>query len=323
MRIGAFKASARVLSELDGAVSAAFRSKIGSELTLGSLALSYALHYRIRKLLYSFVLIVQRPGKIVLTVAYGKEHLIDAARSLKIPVIELQHGIIRPHHMGYHFPYRGELALGRPNLLLLFGEVWKEDVKFSPLTKVRVAGNRWIDEARQQAQEKISSRGASVPKNVTERVLFISSQPFVGSLLLQYAIYFRTHFPNSEISVRKHPNQSVDYCGELRAKGIENVVVDGGNTSITSALLNSDLVVTGPSTVLFQALACGCKLAVVRSAHDFWLQGMLRQTGAIFVGSPEELVGRVSSAGRASDTLAFYDRPVPSITKVIDSVLGP
>ena len=42
----------------------------------------------------------------MLVVSYGRgmKLLTEVAKTLEVPVVELQHGVINPHHLGYHYP---------------------------------------------------------------------------------------------------------------------------------------------------------------------------------------------------------------------------
>ena len=76
-----------------------------------------------------------KPKIVVVVVGYGKEDLIEACRSLDIPTIELQHGVISPYHPGYSYPDRSKKFF--PDYLLTFGDYWIDAADY-PLEKERI-----------------------------------------------------------------------------------------------------------------------------------------------------------------------------------------
>ena len=78
-----------------------------------------------------------KPKKILLVVSYGFGPLVCAASTLRVPVVELQHGVITKEHLGYSVP-SGMTRKLFPDYLLLFGNYWKETMDSFPLPPERL-----------------------------------------------------------------------------------------------------------------------------------------------------------------------------------------
>ena len=87
------------------------------------LDVNYSLHIKqfiAQIIIYKIIFYIYKPKAIFLTCYYGKEGILLAAKNRKIPVIEIQHGII-----GYKHPAYNHKILARdyyPDYLLTFGE---------------------------------------------------------------------------------------------------------------------------------------------------------------------------------------------------------
>lgn len=128
--------------------------------------------------------------KIILVNSYANNHLIYAAHRLKIPTIELQHGIINKNHLGYHYPRVKKNSISAfPDKLILFGEFWKDKSEY-PINK-----NQIIPLGFPHFDENFNKYGKNKSNN--NRVLVISQQTtqeylrfFIKNILKKKKIYF-------------------------------------------------------------------------------------------------------------------------------------
>jgi len=110
--------------------------------------------------------------------SYGKETFIEACKSMEIPVVELQHGVISPYHLGYSFPGPKRAKRTFPDYLFAFGDFWKESMEF-PIIPERIysVGYPYLeDEAAHYAELKKE-----------DQLLFIS-QGTIGKAMSQFAV---------------------------------------------------------------------------------------------------------------------------------------
>ncbi len=186
-----------------------------------------------------------RPRLVVVVVSYGKETLVEAAREREIPVVELQHGVIHPHHMGYAFPGAKKRAF--PDWLLSFGEFWRCAAPYPiPPERVRSVGYPYFDAER--AGQRGVRRG--------EQILFLS-QRSIGAPLARLAVELARRQPRPVV-FKLHPEEYRDwrtrYPG-LAASGVR--VIDSDAEPLYRLLAESSAQVGVYSTALYEGLGFG------------------------------------------------------------------
>jgi hypothetical protein len=303
--LGFFKNSIQNLENFDRA-GARLVPIIGDVAPLSSYALSFALWYLPRLWLYRICFSLNRPIAIVLCVPYGKEPITEAAKAAKIPVIELQHGVIASHHLAYHFPGTPQGVLGRPNLLVVWGEYWRSEAAFYPGTAVEVAAATHLAQSSEDASATDRSE-----------ILVVSSQPFVGSSVIDTAKALAVAYPSTIIRIRPHPNQIVEYRHSFEADKFSNIVIDDSKIPIVTRLEHARWVVTGPSTVLFQAISYRCRLVIMASGYDSWLRSLLQDTGAVFAEDSSAAVLAIAVSTATSGAEQFFSTKAELTSSVV------
>jgi hypothetical protein len=197
----------------------------------------------------------QQPKLIFVVCSYGKEAFISAAKTLSIPVIELQHGIINKIHDGYSFPdgIRDDYF---PDYLFLYGKLWKE-MTFIPLERDRIIpiGNPWFE------LMKPAYQSAFVKK---KQILFIS-QPTIGAELSQYAARLRSLIPEDwKILYKLHPSETCDWKDvyfDLDTDGID--VIEESNVDLYKLQTESEIQVGVYSSALYEGVVLGCRTFII------------------------------------------------------------
>lgn len=208
-----------------------------------------------------FVRLLERvqPRRIYMqTAAYGdRAAQVRAARQRGIEVSELQHGWIGSSHAAYNFGaamQRSPLVDHLPDSLLTFGEHWGSGIRFPG--RIVPVGKPALDRVR---------NNAPAYQDRDHRVLFVSSNydhPTVEATVLA----LRDALPAPwRIVVRPHPVERSTIRTALPGlAGADRIEFDGIDDA-TGSLLASRAVVGFSSTMLFEALAYGCHVAVVES----------------------------------------------------------
>ncbi|MGX1701273.1 hypothetical protein [Microbacterium sp. NPDC055357] len=200
-----------------------------------------------------------QPRRIYMqTAAYGtRASEIMLSRERGIEVAELQHGWVGSSHAAYNVGAAmrtPDLEKCLPDTILGYGEIWGRELRF-PARFVPL-GKPSLDPATL----------ASTPWNGRpKRALFVSSN-FEHDLVDRTLIALHESLPDDwTVALRPHPVERATaaqrHAAALRLPRVElDVTADAG-----AALASSRAIVGFSSTMLFEALAYGCHVAVVDS----------------------------------------------------------
>jgi hypothetical protein len=171
--------------------------------------------------LYARLLRRVDPELLVLVVSYGRgmKVLIEVAKALKIPVVELQHGVIHAEHAGYDHPEDVEVDLF-PDWLWTFGSFWATQAEI-PISadRVRPVGFPWLE-------RQIEAHAAV---RIRDQLLFISQGP-VGEALSRLAVACAADTRISdEVIYKLHPGEVNRLFAQSRAQvGVGSTAVYEG-----------------------------------------------------------------------------------------------
>lgn len=253
--------------------------EFGSALPFLRLALKAARRDKARRTVFGWLLYVCKPKALVVVVSYGKESLVKAARQKGIPTYELQHGAISHFHMGYHFP--GTPKSSYPDFLLSFGSFWTRMSSFSVKEGgVLAMGFPFLEEAVSQKSEKKDGS-----------VLFIS-QETIGSELSRFALRARQLVGSATKFVYKlHPAEAASSAGYsvLLASKDGFDVISGQQPPLFELLARASFVVGVYSTAIYEALAFGCRVALVNLPGKQFMHDLIELGHAEVVDSPSDL----------------------------------
>lgn len=196
---------------------------------------------------YRKLLKATKPKIILLTVSYSthKMALINIAKSLKIPTVEMQHGVMGQYHIAYNFKnYSGSTF---PDYIFTFGKYWSEYSRV-PIKKENVVSTGYpFQEARFNDYNK--SR-----KIYNKTILFISSYR-VGKKLSELAIKLKEEFKEYNFIYKLHPEEFLVWKKEypsLMKSGID--IVDSNVNDIHYYLSQANFIIGVSSTVMFEGL---------------------------------------------------------------------
>lgn len=82
--------------------------------------------FKVEFYLYTFLFKVNKCKKIYVVPSYGNGAVVDAAKKMKIEVVEIQHGTFSRYHLGYSYPNRIELLDYFPDKFMVWNRFWKE-----------------------------------------------------------------------------------------------------------------------------------------------------------------------------------------------------
>ncbi|MFC2081648.1 hypothetical protein ACFLR0_00505 [Candidatus Bipolaricaulota bacterium] len=195
-----------------------------------------------------------RPKAVVLVISYGKETLIEACKKLRIPVVELQHGMISDLDFAYSYPGAKRRKVFFPDFLFVFGDYWKRRIEYP------IANDKVLSIGYPYLEQAVGSH-ADVEKK--QQALFIS-QGTIGIPLSRLAAEL-AGMQELGLSVvyKLHPGEygrwrtAYPWLANSRARVIE------GESSVYQLFAESQLQVGVYSTALFEGLAFGLPTVLV------------------------------------------------------------
>lgn len=236
-----------LLRDIENRITEKFSIKIG----LISRTQNLVNKFKREEAIYLKALKRRRVKKLYLVVSYGKEAIISACNRLNIRVIEVQHGVMSPYHLGYHFPGSTKIPYF-PNEFQAFGEFWRDSVAIPLATEsIPVTGYSYLN----SQLEEFSSL-----KKIDNRVLFIS-QGVIGDRLSKIALDYALENSSMEVIYKLHPGEYDRWREEyshLNDLPVNLKVIDNNETGLYQLFGEAKYVVGVFSTALYEALAMGC-----------------------------------------------------------------
>ncbi len=223
-----------------------------------------------------------KPKIVVIITHYARKSLVEACKILKIPVVELQHGVISSYHPGYSFPKSAFNSVIYPDYLLVFGNYWKNFAKF-PIASENVipVGYPYLERKLHQ-YHKVKRK---------KQIVFIS-QGALGISISKIALEL-SKIPDFEYDIiyKLHPYEIDDW--ELRYPWLveANVqVIDSRNTALYKYLGESIAQVGLGSTAIYEGLAFGLKTFLVDAPGIEYFEPLFNTDFVYKVSSSNEIV---------------------------------
>ncbi|TFG34229.1 hypothetical protein EU527_04210 [Candidatus Thorarchaeota archaeon] len=192
-----------------------------------------------------------KPKLVVMVTNYARKSLVEACKLLKIPTIEIQHGVISPYHPGYSFPKCAYNNVDFPNYLLVFGDYWK-DVAAYPINKENI-----ISVGYPYLEKKIQQYSRSKRK---KQIVFIS-QSRIGVPISKFAVNL-CNVPDLDYKIiyKLHPREVSDWRTRYPWLASANIeVIDTLGTDLYKLLGESMIQVGVSSTAIYEGLAYGLR----------------------------------------------------------------
>jgi hypothetical protein len=234
--------------------------------------------------IYKVILKRVKPKLAVLVVGYTEDTFIEVCKSLSIPVIELQHGIIGKSHLGYNFPDDVK-SHTFPDYLLTFGDYWNEQVNL-PLPEERVipVGYPYMDLQKKKYSDIKEEKS----------ILFIS-QGTIGKELSKLAKSIsELNDLSYKIIYKLHPGE-YDRWKEIYPWLLDSniQIVDSDTPQLYELFARSKMQVGVTSTALYEGLSFDLDTYIY--VHDSWsIDSPLLTAGlAKQVVGPKDLANKI------------------------------
>ena len=294
-----------LLRELKELIARSFDLNIDIE----KLTLRHLGYRRIRIPYFRFILKRTRPKAIVLLTSYGKEDLIEPAKTLHIPVIELQHGVISQFHAGYSFPEKNQKTTF-PDWLFTFGDYWSEGVDYTIDSRYVVsAGFPYLDEER-RAFANLSKK----------KQILVISQWTIGEELSKFiAELSKVKNLDYDIVYKLHPMECRGWKEKYPWLVDTNIeVIHDSKTSLYKMFAESEIQIGVYSTAVFEGLAFGLKTYIIELPDADYPKQLVEEGVAVKVSTVDELANNL----RGEDSLAKFDSERFFRSGAKDRILG-
>ena len=193
--------------------------------------------------------------------------LTYACKTLKIPVIEFQHGIISKHHLAYTYENVKERELF-PDYFFTFGNYFTNEIKknskiFKPENIISV-GLPYLEE---QKKNKFIPKGKLLEFCMNSKIIVVMSQKTIREELREFVLELSKKLPpNFKIIYKIHPSE-IDYSKFYKNfNKIENIYLLADNKYSSLDLIKiAEIHTTVHSTTVFEAIALQKKTILLQN----------------------------------------------------------
>ncbi|MDY7029837.1 MAG: hypothetical protein SVR04_16210 [Spirochaetota bacterium] len=272
--------------------------------------------FRIKQEAVKILLKRIKPKIVFLVCSYGLEYLVQACRDLKIPTVELQHGVISHYHVGYECAGTHPKK-SFPDYLFTFGKYWKQAAHFPiPQDRIFPVGYPFLE-------EKIASMKSC---EKTMQVLFIS-QGTIGKKLGEFAVRFAEMNRDVKVVFKLHPVEFTRWRGqyhmlrEAEEKGLLRVI-DTKTPSLYSLFCESAVQVGVYSTALFEGIRFGCRTYLLNLPGIEYMDDFIAYGFGTVVNEPGDIAVPEDSAPLPFETDSLFERDWRgNFSAAVDSIL--
>jgi len=250
--------------------------------------------------------------KIILSeCGYSPSHMIIQyiAKTLNIPVIELQHGLIIPNHMGYFWGVNNRNQLKEspfPDILVVFGSHFKNILLKNPFLEtlnIEVLGYPylWLMKERYREIKK---------ENNAENTILITSQPQYSDFWADMALEIVDN-SNFNVLLKPHPSE-LDTLEERYRKAMQNPKIKVINTNfpLYEAFRYAEYHVSVGSTSVLEALSFGLKNIIVDKEGGGQYYKFLIDMGLPSVNTVKELLQLIKHYPEVDDIISYVNTEV-------------
>ena len=291
-------------------------SRFGVELDVESLTRRILEDRKARLPLFIRMLKRIRPEVVVLSQGYGWEDLVEASKSLGIPSVELQHGVISPFHFGYSFEGEFRKKATFSDYLLVFGDYWRS------CTEYPIHDDHVVSVGFPYLESKKNSYLGVVKK---KQILFVS-QETTGTILSKFAVEL-SQMQDLEYDVlyKLHPRECEGW--ETRYPWLVSSsvkVIETKETVLYELFAESMIQVGVYSTALYEGLAFGLQTYVIDAPGVEYMNALLGTGVVRKASSVEELLRNIDSkkTAKAFDTEYFFKtNSVANMSSFLDRLI--
>ena len=235
--------------------------------------------------------------KIIYINCYYDFHKLSisfAAKLLRIPVVELQHGLISETHCAYRTCAQIELS-PYPDYLLCFGEYFKRIVSPGIYRQQHIfpVGSYYIDRMRSQVEQNYSLFMEKYAEKKDKIIVTVASQLDIDDLILEFVEDIANS--SNEFYFIYVPRVLTDFHKQYKhhAISIETTL------DVYQCMQNSNITSAVVSTCAVESLAFGTPVVLidVKGLATFYYKSFFSNTYSVkYANTPQEYIKSVYSA---------------------------
>jgi len=244
---------------------------------------------------------VIRPRLFLLVCSYGQEAPVAAARSLGIPVWELQHGMISEYHFGYSYGEEARThadALPLPERIITFGRFFSDALlSCGYWTEAQVPPLGFPRLAHFKGEYQRKRRG--------ELTVLVSTQWTLEDEYFDFISRSLELFPEGvKLIAKPHPRSLPRSISRLETLSSERFEVVDRSVSFYDSVMGVDIHCAAYSTTLLETVGLGLP-TVIMGLPGWENVAVLQEKGAAeLVKSPQDLAELVR---KSLEIPGFYD----------------
>ncbi len=277
--------------------------EFGIKLNLVNLFIKHTIDFKLDFRFYKKLLLKRTPEKIFLVVSYNLAPLIKAAKTLKIPVTELQHGTMSNYHVGYHYPDNTPIEYF-PDYFYSFGPFWRQTVSWPiPQENIIEYGFPYFIETREKYR--------TIKKNPNQ--VIIISQGAIGKDLGNFMAKALHGNEKYRFIYKLHPGEYLNWKTRYPSLKLlddyQNIeIIDHNKIDLYELFASSEFQIGVFSTAIYEGISFGCKSILINLPGIEYMENLINNRMAIKVSSPSELLNTLSTGhvNHISDRNRFF-----------------
>jgi len=241
--------------------------------------------------------------QVYVVVSYAHGAMIQAAREQGIEVIELQHGIISPYHLGYSFPNADKKPAYFPDKIFCWGDFWRHATCF-PIEKDQLVnyGFAYFNILR-----------CRYPAVKNPRQVLVLSQGSIGEQLMKFMVDALDSMSEFEVFYKLHPGEYAiwnSYPGAEKLSELRNVTVVE-DVDLYHIMASSKLQIGVNSTTIYEGLGFECQTVLIHLPGIEYMDNLILKKHAVLCRKPELLKSALKKAEKLSnevDPATFFEK---------------
>ena len=221
--------------------------------------------FKLHRFIWNLVFKFFKPKYLVVTVSYGNEAVIDAARSSGVKIVELQHGSPVVGKLNYDYS-SGVKKTYVPDIFMSFGSFMHRQLPVLPHKKVIPLGFAHFTKFKQAYGNELEYGGG-------QKKILVLSQPKVDHEVNKWLVKNQYFLKECIVEIRMHPY----YDNAVESPFSDNVfkLTKAKEISLYEHLIQFDAVIGCFSTAMYEASAFGLDVYIIPGSHEVLVKNLV------------------------------------------------